>query len=70
MAIYTIADLHLSFNTNKPMDIFGNNWDDHQNKIINKVIIGKAITISDISIPLKPKFLFIDFNVIYINHSS
>ena len=23
MAIYTIGDLHLSFNTNKPMDIFG-----------------------------------------------
>ena len=23
MAIYTIADLHLSFNTDKPMEIFG-----------------------------------------------
>ena len=23
MSIYAISDLHLSFNTNKPMDIFG-----------------------------------------------
>lgn len=33
MAIYTIADLHLSFNTNKPMDIFGQNWQDYEKKI-------------------------------------
>ena len=31
MAIYAISDLHLSFNTNKPMNIFG--WDDYENKI-------------------------------------
>lgn len=33
MSIYAIADLHLSFNTPKPMDIFGENWADHENKI-------------------------------------
>ena len=33
MAIYVIADLHLSFNTNKPMDIFGENWQNYEEKI-------------------------------------
>lgn len=33
MSIYAIADLHLSFNENKPMNIFGNNWDNHELKI-------------------------------------
>lgn len=33
MSIYAIADLHLSFNTNKPMDIFGANWENHAEKI-------------------------------------
>ena len=33
MAIYTIGDLHLSFHENKPMDIFGDNWKGHEEKI-------------------------------------
>ena len=33
MAIYVIGDLHLSFNTNKPMDIFGENWQNYEEKI-------------------------------------
>ena len=33
MSIYVIADLHLSFGTNKPMDIFGDNWDNHPEKV-------------------------------------
>ncbi len=33
MSIYVIADLHLSFQQNKPMDIFGNNWNNHYEKI-------------------------------------
>ena len=33
MAIYAIADLHLSLNTDKPMDIFGANWENHSEKI-------------------------------------
>ena len=35
MPIYAIADLHLSFSQNKPMDIFGNNWEDHAEKVKN-----------------------------------
>lgn len=33
MAIYTIGDLHLSFHDNKPMSIFGSNWENHEEKI-------------------------------------
>lgn len=33
MAIYVIGDLHLSFSTNKPMDIFGRNWQNYEEKI-------------------------------------
>lgn len=33
MSIYVIADLHLSFNQNKPMNIFGDNWNNHEEKI-------------------------------------
>ena len=29
IGIYTIGDLHLSFSNPKPMNIFGNNWDDY-----------------------------------------
>ena len=39
--IYIIGDLHLGFSVNKPMDIFGNNWENHSEKIkqnwLNKV---------------------------------
>lgn len=35
MAIYTIGDLHLSFHENKPMSIFGENWEGHEEKIKN-----------------------------------
>ena len=33
MAIYAIADLHLSFSTNKPMDVFGEQWAGHDKKL-------------------------------------
>ena len=33
MSIYAIADLHLSFGQDKPMDIFGENWIGHEEKI-------------------------------------
>lgn len=33
MSIWTIADLHLSFSTNKPMDIFGENWKGYTDKV-------------------------------------
>lgn len=35
MSIYAIADLHLSFANDKPMGIFGDNWDGHAEKIKN-----------------------------------
>ena len=40
MSIWTIADLHLSFCVDKPMNIFGENWDNYEDKvqpIINKM---------------------------------
>lgn len=33
MSIFAIGDLHLSFNENKPMSIFGDNWEGHEKKI-------------------------------------
>lgn len=33
MSLYAISDLHLSFDEDKPMDIFGTNWENHQEKI-------------------------------------
>jgi len=38
MAIYTIGDLHLAFSTNKPMSIFGENWEGHSEKTKNNWI--------------------------------
>ena len=47
MAIYVIGDLHLSFNTNKPMDIFGKNWQNYEEKIkqdwLSKVKLEDAV---------------------------
>lgn len=41
MAIYAISDLHLSFSTDKPMNIFGTIWENYEEKIkenwINKI---------------------------------
>lgn len=33
MSLYAISDLHLSLFTEKPMDIFGDNWKSHSEKI-------------------------------------
>ena len=33
MAIYGISDLHLSFSVQKPMDVFGNHWANHAEKM-------------------------------------
>jgi uncharacterized protein len=33
MAIFAIADLHLSYSENKPMDIFGSGWEGYMDKI-------------------------------------
>lgn len=34
--IFAIADLHFDFSKKKPMDIFGNNWTNHEEKIIKE----------------------------------
>lgn len=33
MALYAIADLHLSFSSDKPMDIYGAAWKDHTERV-------------------------------------
>jgi len=33
VALYAIGDLHLSFSTDKPMDVFGSQWKDYEEKI-------------------------------------
>ena len=33
MKIWAISDLHLSFGANKPMDVFGGNWENYLDKI-------------------------------------
>lgn len=35
MSIYVISDLHLSFNNNKPMNIFGEQWNNYEEKVRN-----------------------------------
>lgn len=46
MAIYAIGDLHLSFSSDKPMDVFGENWSGYESKIKNNW--EKKITDDDI----------------------
>lgn len=58
MALYTISDLHLGFNVEKPMDIFGDKWKDHTEKIkknwIEKINEDDTVLIAgDISWSLK-----------------
>lgn len=36
MSLYAIGDLHLAFSVDKPMDIFGSVWKDHEKKIYKK----------------------------------
>ena len=38
MKIFAIADLHFDYKKEKPMDIFGENWINHEEKIINNWI--------------------------------
>jgi predicted phosphohydrolase len=34
MSLYAIGDLHLSFSTEKPMDVFGGKWDNYVEKLV------------------------------------
>lgn len=58
MALYTISDLHLGFNVEKPMDIFGYKWRNHSDKIkknwLSKITDDDMVLIAgDISWSLK-----------------
>ena len=50
MSLYAIGDLHFSTTVNKPMDVFGDNWDNHQEKIINnwKEVISDEDTVTQV----------------------
>ncbi|HUM84685.1 MAG TPA: metallophosphoesterase [Lachnospiraceae bacterium] len=47
MALYAIGDLHLSLGEDKPMDVFGENWKDHEKKIEKnwQKLIGESDTV-------------------------
>ena len=69
MALYTIADLHLSFANPKPMDIFGTNWENHAEKIkkdwIEKVEDDDTVVIpGDISWAMTTEEAYPDFKFI------
>lgn len=58
MALYAISDLHLAFTTDKPMDIFGEKWLKHDEKIkqnwISKITEEDTVLIAgDISWSMK-----------------
>ncbi|MDV4150021.1 metallophosphoesterase [Clostridium sp. AL.422] len=58
MALYAISDLHLAFTTDKPMDIFGDKWLKHDEKIkqnwISKITEEDTVLIAgDISWSMK-----------------
>ncbi|AYF53556.1 serine/threonine protein phosphatase [Clostridium botulinum C] len=58
MALYAISDLHLSLNSDKPMDVFGEHWYNHHERIkenwINKITNEDTVLIAgDISWSMK-----------------
>lgn len=70
MSIYAISDLHLSFGDNKPMDIFGSNWEKHIDKIkanwIEKLTVDDLVLLpGDFSWAMYLKDTYKDFE--YLN---
>lgn len=68
MAIYAISDLHLSFNTDKPMNIFG--WDNYEEKIkenwSNKISENDLVLLpGDFSWEMKLENTYKDFEFIH-----
>lgn len=66
MAVYALGDLHLSFYKEKPMDIFGDNWKNHTDKIhknwIPTVKEGDTVVLTgDTSWAMNLDELFFDF---------
>ena len=66
MAVFVIGDLHLSFKNPKPMNIFGNNWDNHEEKIKNDWLKkvkeeDTVMLIGDFSWAMKIQDAYLDF---------
>lgn len=69
MSIYVIGDLHLSFSENKPMNIFGSNWENHEEKIkmdwLKKVkFTDTVLLVGDFSWSMDLKNALLDFEFI------
>ena len=63
-----MSDFHLSFSTNKPMDIFGGNWKDHAEKIKQNWPLSDSDTIimpGDLSWALKYEELIADLEFLH-----
>lgn len=70
MAIFVIADLHLSFKNPKPMNIFGDNWENHEQKIkqdwLSKVTDNDVVILpGDFSWAMTLEDAYLDFK--YLN---
>jgi predicted phosphohydrolase len=60
MSIFAIGDLHLSHNFEKPMDIFGDGWANHTEKISenwNRVVRAEDLSLSPAIYPGQCTFL-------------
>ncbi len=69
MSVYTIADLHLSFGTNKPMDVF-RGWADYTDRIRSswQRLVTQEDTVviaGDISWAMKLSEIYADFSFIH-----
>ena len=67
MALYAISDLHLGFSEDKPMDIFGDKWVNHDEKIkknwLSKITDDDMVLIAgDISWAMKSENSMADLN--------
>lgn len=70
MALFAIADLHFSFSAEKPMDIFGEHWKNHSQKIIDnwKANVTEEDTVllpGDLSWGMRIEDAAADLDVIY-----
>lgn len=70
MGLFAIADLHFGFSVDKPMEIFGENWRNHPQKIIEnwKREITAEDTVllpGDLSWGMRPQEAAADLDVIY-----
>lgn len=70
MALFAISDLHLSLNSNKPMDVFGDLWKDHHIKVMenwnSKISMEDTVIIAgDISWALKLNEALIDLDFVH-----